>query len=1076
MLFSFVSCFLSAAETSLQLVEKTGLQGGIIFLPQTDNAGMAVELAKKLPFIVYAQCADTKQVNNIKEKAIAENLLARKLYADTGDASHLPLAPHSATIVLVDNLENSGINAKNLNAWVSALSPLRGIAILGNHDAKKVDCRKLMAALDKCDGVKVKKLVDGFVSCRKQALPGTEPWPQKFHDASNLRSTGDATLKPPFLPAWYALPTNLGYWGDTMISIDGRGYYIWANRAHTTPVSMICFDLRNGAKLWEHFFKWDKPRDKNQGGYYPGRSCMLAKNNDLYFIDEAVVRQLDGESGREKGAIPGPKPDGQIKWIGEEGDILAMLDGDPDKYSTSSLQQHSINPHGTELAAFDLKTKKQLWKATETGQIDERELAIRDSKLYYHALNQRVVCRDLKTGKILWENKDAEVLKLLAERKTDKIHDLLISCRILAATPKVLYFASALLKNRIALDCKNGKLLWSEPITVSPGRALPDVIHGDTVYRSIGDKQWSGAKFDLITNKKLSDKRAPGSGCGPSYSGPDYFVTAFGGIHQLDGKMLRNGDLKSACEIGTVIADGVAFNAAGICRCDLEIHGFRAFTWGENKNQGVPPAMQPGPAISVKLGENAGSKDWPVYRQNNQRSGSTKVAVANSAPKLIWSWQPQFKNEVIIPPTGYGARYLDQPEYLPSQAISVGDMVYFADHQNVVRAVALADGKEKWSYPVGAKLLIPPAYAQGRIVTGTVDGYVRCIDAKTGKLAWQYRVPPQDRRIMWYGHLVSTWPITGGVLIENGIVYAVAGFQSGYGIYAAALNLASGKPVWTKYVPPAENPDQSLGSMGCLAAAKGKVFFPTGSIVPGAFDMKTGSVTTVAPVRFAGTGRRGKDIAALSDDWLVYGGSRTYADFNRWIEQDRGIGYTICKTDLTVPKETGKRVCLGADFVEPSMLLPLSDDQLIVAASEYQPFRGNPVLQAWEKKKLLAAAAKLDSPKGGQRKYLDKRVNYFFSTLRERNKDRIPSGGIWQDVQLPVFAAALCQNALVVIHPKDGKRNELKNWQLAALDRKTGKAIWTIDLPGRPAWNSLSVAADSSILMAMWDGSVLCYK
>jgi outer membrane protein assembly factor BamB len=62
------------------------------------------------------------------------------------------------------------------------------------------------------------------------------------------------------------------------------------------------------------------------------------------------------------------------------------------------------------------------------------------------------------------------------------------------------------------------------------------------------------------------------------------------------------------------------------------------------------------------------------------------------------------------------------------------------------------------------------------------------------------------------------------------------------------------------------------------------------------------------------------------------------------------------------------------------------------------------------------------------------------------------------------------------VHPRGGDKQEFENWQLSALKRDDGSVIWTTDLPQRPVWDGVSVAADSSILLAMWDGSLVCLK
>ena len=192
-------------------------------------------------------------------------------------------------------------------------------------------------------------------------------------------------------------------------------------------------------------------------------------------------------------------------------------------------------------------------------------------------------------------------------------------------------------------------------------------------------------------------------------------------------------------------------------------------------------------------------------------------------------------------------------------------MGFVGDADGVIRALNLADGSQQWRYFVGSKFFAPPTYHRERIVAGAADGWVYCLDAADGRLAWRRRVAPSDRRIMWYGHLASTWPLAGGVIVQDEVVYAVAGFQAGYGVHVAALRVADGAPVWQREDAGGTNPVEGIGSMGGLTIADGRLWFCSGAIVPGSLDLKTGEPLVVPEVRFAGSPRRGNAIAAVED-------------------------------------------------------------------------------------------------------------------------------------------------------------------------------------------------------------------
>jgi hypothetical protein len=142
------------------------------------------------------------------------------------------------------------------------------------------------------------------------------------------------------------------------------------------------------------------------------------------------------------------------------------------------------------------------------------------------------------------------------------------------------------------------------------------------------------------------------------------------------------------------------------------------------------------------------------------------------------------------------------------------------------------------------------------------------------------------------------------------------------------------------------------------------------------------------------------------------------------------------------------------------------------------------LLQAWQvgdivKKVKAITPESVRASRPWQRK--DEPYTTFSATVE---RARLPEGGLWGEVNLPAFATVLCADAVLAIHPAGGnkfhpadiRKNELQQWQLSALARESGQTLWTVDLAGRPAWNGLSVAANGSILIAHWDGSLSCFQ
>jgi outer membrane protein assembly factor BamB len=111
--------------------------------------------------------------------------------------------------------------------------------------------------------------------------------------------------------------------------------------------------------------------------------------------------------------------------------------------------------------------------------------------------------------------------------------------------------------------------------------------------------------------------------------------------------------------------------------------------------------------------------------------------------------------------------------------ISVGETVFVPlvdEHQ--VLALRASDGQELWRFTAGARIDSPPTYDRGAVLFGSADGWVYRVQATDGLLVWRLRGRPGQRRIGAFGQLESAWPVHGSVLVDEGVVYFVAGRSS----------------------------------------------------------------------------------------------------------------------------------------------------------------------------------------------------------------------------------------------------------------------------------------------------------
>ena len=169
---------------------------------------------------------------------------------------------------------------------------------------------------------------------------------------------------------------------------------------------------------------------------------------------------------------------------------------------------------------------------------------------------------------------------------------------------------------------------------------------------------------------------------------------------------------------------------------------------------------------------NAGAAaDWPMYRANAERQGCTPEELPE---KLSLSWV--YKGSAPRPAWPLGAgRTCNQPTGIDfdkvNQPIAAGGLILFGSSADgKVCALDAATGAERWIFYTGGPIRFAPAAWRDRVFAGSDDGWLYCLELKTGKLLWKKRGGPSDERAIGNEYVVSRWPIRGGVAVKDDIV------------------------------------------------------------------------------------------------------------------------------------------------------------------------------------------------------------------------------------------------------------------------------------------------------------------
>jgi hypothetical protein len=129
--------------------------------------------------------------------------------------------------------------------------------------------------------------------------------------------------------------------------------------------------------------------------------------------------------------------------------------------------------------------------------------------------------------------------------------------------------------------------------------------------------------------------------------------------------------------------------------------------------------------------------------------------------------------------------------------VAGGKVFVAAIDAHTLYALDSTSGKFAWSFLAGARIDSPPTIYQDRAYFGCADGCVYCLSAGDGALVWKFLAAGSDRQLFSYGQFESVHPVHGSVLIENGVLYCMAGrsmFLDG-GIRFYRLNPLTGKEI-----------------------------------------------------------------------------------------------------------------------------------------------------------------------------------------------------------------------------------------------------------------------------------------
>jgi len=625
-------------------------------------------------------------------------------------------------------------------------------------------------------------------------------WPHHLHGADGNPVTPDKHVGPPKQMQWLAGPkwqrahdTDANV--NALVSAGGRVFYMVDEAPIGLPGAnglpdkwmLAARDAFNGILLWKlPVEKWGWREYKDS--HYRTRHDLIpvnvhrrvvATSDDVYATlgMGAPVSRLDAATGKVQHTYAGT--DGTREILLDNGELLLTVPGES----------------GLALSAIDASTGKANWAtkaafagtAKETGRLKVEKQTVLNAAADGDSVclidGGSIVCLDRKTGKERWRTKP--------EVKSEELW----AGTLIVKDGVILYAEQGVV---LALSAKDGKSLWRREEKLPgglwfswkdvfvidglvwtwgpvPGRRQPvSEAHGLDLQTGKLEKRIPlGPIFKVDHHHRCYRNKATSQFIIASRRGAE-FVDLTGGSHSV------NNWVRGICHLGMMPANGLLYAPPEPCKCYWyeRISDFCALAPKQASGERDPSLAEavPGPAAGKADGPKAGSHDWRTFRADTERSGSTKSRLPE---ETALAWESDLKGRLSAP-------------------VAVGDMAFVAAiDAHTVHALDAATGREKWRHTVGGRVDSPPTYAQGKVVFGSADGWVTCLRATDGEVAWRFRAAPRERLVGAYNQLESAWPVHGSLLVLDNTVYCAAG-RSSYldgGLHLYGLNLDTGQVV-----------------------------------------------------------------------------------------------------------------------------------------------------------------------------------------------------------------------------------------------------------------------------------------
>jgi outer membrane protein assembly factor BamB len=784
---------------------------GLLVLLDCADGRAAVRARLDGKYVVQACVADAATLRGLRAEIRQVGAYGPVSAILRSDQS-LPYADDMVNVVVAERFGALRASGLGIREVLRVLAPY-GAALL--RGVTRQECAENLAQT----GVATVRISeeDGWVRIDKPYPSDMDEWRHRAHDASWTYASGDRRAGPLESIRWIggekSIPGRMP--SPHMVSADGRAFFLSSDRGRKGFVEAR--DAFNGMLLW------DTPTQE-------GVRAFVADGARLHVLKQRV-EAWDAASGRKLFAFDTDRLTWPVMLLEPSEGVLVLG-----------------CTRGGWLGAFEARTGRELWEAQGlVGSWNAPNTAIGAGRVYYLARKpaegeepegaQVVRVLDLKTGRLLaeWSPPFApdDVAPFCLSQYLDGKLTLTSRGKDQTQKARTVYVVSA----------SDGKPLWNTTAAATDVSALGGLLHLDGLFwRLVRGQQPRGHNPQTGEVMRTLPDKLKHVLCGPMVAMGKYVVAGRNSLTDVtNGTVWRYTVTRLSCRTSCRIANGLIYYPRHTCACTHGMNGNLAISGVSQLPEEVEPLdapsrlekgsayPEPGDVSPDTLPDGQGS-DWPTYRANALRGAVSSTHIPAELREL---WTVRVGNSTSAP------------------VIAEGRVLIAAPEEHAVVCLDAQSGARLWTFVAGGRVDSPPTLHEGLVLFGSRDGWVFALRATDGALVWKRRLAPGDRQIVVQEQLESLWPVFGSVLVHDGVLYAAAGRHVDIdgGLWVAALEPTTGRPVWTRNV---RNPDHNVehaisprlrgeGGINDILRSDGKHIYISGCFDKMAMDAGTGA-------------------------------------------------------------------------------------------------------------------------------------------------------------------------------------------------------------------------------------------